>query len=146
MSQASSRASSCRSRSSQYARTQVSGSSAPPKRRRDFLAERATPLTLPSARVNSVTNRSASRSGYVRKTIASDCLRAMNYRLITREQPGRMSRDVVYETAVRRLLSTGQTTAAVSHHSTDWGWVVQREEPTCDCTWEGEDSRTARLA
>ena len=34
------------------ARTSVSGSRAPPKRRFDFFAARATPLTLPSARVN----------------------------------------------------------------------------------------------
>jgi hypothetical protein len=36
---------------------------------------------------------------------------------------------------------------AVIHHSTDWGWVVQREEQTCqtcDCTGEDEHSRHAR--
>ena len=55
------------------------GSSAPPKRRLDFLADRATPLTLPSARVNSVTRASASRNGYVRKTIASDCFSDMDF-------------------------------------------------------------------
>jgi hypothetical protein len=33
---------------------------------------------LPSARVNSVTSKSASRSGYVRSTIASDSLSAMD--------------------------------------------------------------------
>src|ERR1035438_5228571 len=32
---------------------------------------------MPSLRVNKVTSRSASRSGYVRKTIASDCFSGM---------------------------------------------------------------------
>ena len=49
----------------------------PPKRRFDFLAERATPFSLPSARVKNVTSRSASRIGYVRSTIASDCFSGM---------------------------------------------------------------------
>src|SRR5579863_9662415 len=53
------------------------GSSAPPKRRFDFFADRATPRTFPSARVNSVTSRSASRIGYVRNTMASDSLSAI---------------------------------------------------------------------
>jgi hypothetical protein len=41
------------------------------------MADRATPRTFPSTRVNSVTSRSASRNGYVRKTIASDSFSAM---------------------------------------------------------------------
>jgi hypothetical protein len=41
------------------------------------MAERATPRTFPSKRENSVTSRSASRNGYVRKTIASDSFSAM---------------------------------------------------------------------
>src|SRR5580700_7954587 len=62
------------------------GSSAPPKRRFDFFADRATPRTLPSARVNSVTNKSASRSGYVRMTIASVSLSAIESQQVQSEK------------------------------------------------------------
>src|SRR5947207_5633555 len=62
----------------------VSGSSAPPKRRRDFFAARATPRTFPSVRVKSVTSRSDSRNGYVRRTIASDSFRGMDGERVTK--------------------------------------------------------------
>src|SRR5579863_1631872 len=56
------------------------------------MAERATPRTLPSKRVNSVTSRSASRKGYVRKTIASDSFSAMEAQLIILDCNGAMVR------------------------------------------------------
>src|SRR3954470_643521 len=59
----SSRARSTPALSCHHARTIVSGSSAPPKRRLLFMADFATPRTLPSVRVNNVTSRSASRIG-----------------------------------------------------------------------------------
>src|SRR6185437_4513637 len=64
--------SSCLGRSTNQARATVIGSKAPPNRLRDLSADFATPVTLPKSRVKILTTRSASWTGQVRKTTASD--------------------------------------------------------------------------
>src|SRR5437867_8898744 len=77
MSQESSRPRSRPSVSVQLARTRVRGSSAAPKRRRLFLAERATARTFPASEVRKLTSRSASPRGLVPRTYASSHLRSI---------------------------------------------------------------------
>src|SRR5271157_832809 len=61
------------------------------------MAARATPFTLPSMRVKSVTSRPDSRSGYVRRTIASDSFSAM--------EGQQVNQMIVMDGAVSRQLS-----------------------------------------
>ena len=68
----SSRTRSCRGFSAKNARATVIGSRAPPNRFRDFTADFATPLILPKSRVKKLTTRSASCTGQVRRTTASE--------------------------------------------------------------------------
>src|SRR5687767_10922212 len=103
-------------------RPRVNGSSAPPNRRRDFVAFFATPRFLPRSSVRNTTMRSASPYRYVRRTIASaTCVRIRK--------------------SLASLLALGQTRRrCVKEPDEDRGQTQEREEAE-DVRQRGDEHR-----